>query len=96
MAGVWPEAREEISYLPLSEQQSRFYVRFSQEDAALVKEAFSQNGIAVKDALEKDGFAIFITEATKEGQLDKALQCVKSKSKVSPEALPVKLHVFDS
>lgn len=96
MAGVWPEAREEVSYLPLSEQQSRFYVRFSQEDAALAKETFSQNGIAVKDALEKDGFAIFITELTKEGQLDKALQCVKSKSKVSPEALPVKLHVFDS
>ncbi len=96
MAGVRPAAREEIPYLPLSKQQSRFYVRLALEDRTLAKEVFSQNGIAVKDALEKDGFVIFITELAKEEQLDKALESIKSQSKVSATALPIKLHVFDS
>ncbi len=93
-AGVWPEAREALEYVPYEMQSSCFVIRVSAAEAEQTKATLDQCAIASSLKAKDDSLAVFFTKETTEEKIDQAIALLRSQSTASEENRPTKLHLF--
>ncbi len=93
-AGVWPEAREAIAYVPYEKQSSCFVVHVSASEIEQTKAAFAESGIEAALQAQDKTRAVFFTKVTTEEKIDQAFALLRIQSKVGEANGPRKLHLF--
>ena len=71
-------SKEALSFTPLSEQTSRFYVRVQstviEQYLKEIESVFKHNGITTDEVYTDEQTAVFFTHPCKKGELDQALE----------------------
>lgn len=81
-------SKEALSFTPLSEQTSRFYVRVQstviEQYLKEIESVFKHNGITTDEVYTDEQTAVFFTHPCKKGELDQALEQI---SELNPEKI---------
>ena len=93
-AGVWPEAREAIEYVPYEKQKSSFVVRVSANEIEQTKATFARSGIEAALKAQDETLAVFFTKETTEEKINEVIATLRRESAASEENRPTKLHLF--
>ncbi len=93
-AGVWPEAREAIEYVPYEKQKSAFVVRVSAKESQKARATLAACGIEATLKAQDETLAVFFTKETTEEKINEAIAMLRRESAASEENRPTKLHLF--